>query len=81
METVVHKELSVLRKICLTYLQDAGFSFDMFESKEDYERECVEIIFDTTEAVIFIMKDIKKTKWKDEIKIVRRLNKATFYKI
>jgi hypothetical protein len=81
METTVHKELSVLRKDCLEYLEDAGFTYGMFEYEEDYDRECVEIIFETPEAVAYIVKDIKKTKWKDEIKVIKRLNKATFYKI
>jgi len=81
METAIHKEISVLRKVCLEYLKDAGFTFDMFDFKEDYDRECIEMIFETPEAVGYIIKDIKKTKWKDELKIIKRLNKATFYKI
>ena len=81
MGTVVHKEISVLRKSCIEYLEDAGFSFDMYEIKEDYERECMELIFDSPDAVGYIVKDVKKTKWKNELKIIKRLNKATFYKI
>lgn len=81
MVSVVHNDISLLRKACLDYLKDAGFTFDMFEMKEDYDRECLQLEFETEEAVLYIMKDIKKTKWKNEIKIIKRLNRATFYKI
>lgn len=70
METKTEYQVDLLIIDVKNYLLDAGFTSDLYNIQDfDNERGYIEVFFETSKAIDYIIKDIKKTKWKSMLDI------------